>query len=61
MSKTIGVPIVDDTVGEPDETFTLTLSNPANAKLGTAQAIGTIENDDPAPRALRVGRRHGHA
>jgi hypothetical protein len=52
-SKTIGVPVVNDTVVEPDETFALTLSNPVNAKLGTAQAIGTIENDDvaPAPRA----------
>jgi hypothetical protein len=52
-SKTIGVPVVNDTAVEPDETFTLTLSSPLNAKLGTAQAIGTIENDDfaPAPRA----------
>jgi Calx-beta domain-containing protein/hemolysin type calcium-binding protein len=52
-SKTIGVPIINDAVVEPDETFTLALSSPVNAKLGTAQAIGTIENDDaaPAPRA----------
>jgi Calx-beta domain/RTX calcium-binding nonapeptide repeat (4 copies) len=50
-SKTIGVPIIADTVVEPDETLTLTLSNPVNAKLGTAQAIGTIENDDFAPHA----------
>ena len=50
-SKTIAVPIVGDTSGEPDETFTLTLSNPVNARLGTAQATGTITSDDPAPRA----------
>ena len=50
-SKTIGVPIIGDAVVEPDETFTLTLSNAVNAKLGTAQATGTIENDDAAPHA----------
>ena len=35
-SKTISVPVVNDTVVEPDETFTLTLSQPSNAGLGTA-------------------------
>ena len=50
-SKTLAVPIVGDTTGEPDETFTLTLSNPVNARLGTAQATGAITSDDPAPRA----------
>jgi Calx-beta domain/RTX calcium-binding nonapeptide repeat (4 copies) len=50
-SKTITVPIVGDTVGEPNETFTLALSNPANAVLGQATATGTITNDDPTPRS----------
>ena len=50
-SKTVPVPIVGDTVGEPDETFTLTLSNPVNAVLGQASGTGTITNDDAAPRA----------
>ena len=50
-SKTIAVPIVGDTVGEPDETFTLALSNPVNGVLGQATATGTITNDDAAPRA----------
>ena len=34
---------------EPDETFTVTLSAPANATLAAAQANGTIANDDVAP------------
>jgi Calx-beta domain/RTX calcium-binding nonapeptide repeat (4 copies) len=49
-SKTVAVPIVGDTAYEPDETFTLTLSNPVNATLGTATATGTITNTD-APTA----------
>ena len=39
----------EDDAEEDDETFTLTLSNPANATLGTATATGTIENDDHSP------------
>jgi hypothetical protein len=46
--QTVDVPIVGDTTLEPDETFTLTLSNPVNATLGTATATGTITNDDLA-------------
>jgi hypothetical protein len=45
-SKTIAVSILSDTLTEPDETFTVTLSNPTNATLGIAQAIGIIQNDD---------------
>jgi len=36
----------DQTTFEPNETLTLTLSNPAGATLGTAVATGTILNDD---------------
>jgi len=45
-SQPIAVPVLGDTLFEPDETFTVTLSIPTNATLGTAQAIGTITNDD---------------
>ena len=48
-SKTIPVTVQGDSVVEPDETFTLTLSNAANARLSTATATGTITNDDEAP------------
>jgi len=34
---------------EPDETFTVQLSNPSNATLSKAQGVGTILNDDVAP------------
>jgi hypothetical protein len=46
-SRTVTVAVAGDTTIEPDETFTLTLSNPsAGATLGTASASGTIINDD---------------
>jgi hypothetical protein len=46
-SKTISVTVVGDTAYEPDETFTIALSNPVNATIGTGSATGTIQNDDP--------------
>ena len=45
-SKTIAVPIIGETLFEPDETFSMKLSTPVNAVLGTATATGTITNDD---------------
>jgi hypothetical protein len=50
-SKTVAVPIVEDTTVEPDETFTLTLASPVNAVLGQPAATATIKNDDVAPRS----------
>ncbi len=47
-SKTVSVATTDDSVDEDDETFTLTLSSPANATLGDATATGTINDDDNA-------------
>ena len=53
----VSVQIIDDaTRGEPDETFTLTASNPSsNAELSaTPQADATIiDNDIPLPSAVR--------
>jgi hypothetical protein len=43
---TISVPINGDADPEADETFSLSLSNPLNATIGTATATGTITNDD---------------
>ncbi len=47
----IEVPILDDNVDEPDETFTVTLSDPSGgATLGaTISATVTIEDDDNPP------------
>ena len=45
--KTITVNVAGDTMLEADEGFTVTLSNPTGgATLGTAEATGTILNDD---------------
>ena len=44
---TIEVQTTEDSTEEEDETFTLTISDPANATLGTkTAATGTIEDDD---------------
>ena len=49
-SKTITVSVTGDTRDEPDETVKLTLSDAANATIGTAAAgTGTITDDDDAP------------
>ncbi|MBG0744950.1 MAG: calcium-binding protein, partial [Cylindrospermopsis raciborskii KL1] len=45
-AKTITVNVSEDTTVEPDEEFTVTLSNPTNANITTGTATGTITNDD---------------
>ncbi len=48
-SKAVDVQTTPDALDEPDETFTLTLSAPTNATLGTASGTGTITDDDGQP------------
>jgi fibronectin-binding autotransporter adhesin len=48
-TATVTVPVTGDTTVEPNETFTVTLSAPSGATIGTATATGTITNDDAAP------------
>ncbi|MDD2160670.1 retention module-containing protein [Pseudomonas sp. MIL19] len=48
-TQTITVPISDDTLFEGAENFTITLSAPTNATLGTAVGTGTIVDNDSAP------------
>jgi hypothetical protein len=46
-SKVVTVNVVGDTAVEPDEGFTVTLSDPSSGlTIGTASATGTIQNDD---------------
>ncbi|MBK7393685.1 MAG: VCBS repeat-containing protein [Chloracidobacterium sp.] len=45
----INVPILPDTVNEPEETFFMDLDTPVNATINDGHAIGTIPNDDPDP------------
>ncbi len=48
--KSITVTVMGDAVVETDETFTVVLSDPVNARLGRATATGTITNEDvPKP------------
>ncbi len=48
-SQTVTVNVSGDNAVEMDEDFTVTLSAPANATLGTAMATGSILNDDVLP------------
>ena len=61
-SKTISIRVAGDKIVEPDETFSVTLSNPnSNVSITTATASGTIINDDtslaisPAAISLNEG------
>ena len=57
--KTVSVKLLDDAHNDGEETLKLTLSNATgDARIGDAEAIGTIENSDPMPQAWlsRFGR-----
>lgn len=45
-SKPVVVPVIGDVLVETDETFKVTLSNPANGFLAVTEATGTILDDD---------------
>jgi uncharacterized repeat protein (TIGR01451 family) len=45
-TRNIIVPVIGDSLPEPIETFLVTLFNPTNATIGTAQGTGTINDDD---------------
>lgn len=47
--KTISISVIGDTKSEPDETFTLVLSQPTNASIAKGTALATIRNDDTSP------------
>ncbi|HKS27973.1 MAG TPA: Calx-beta domain-containing protein [Pyrinomonadaceae bacterium] len=49
VTKSITVNIGEDTVYEGDETFTVELSNVANATIEDRQAVGTIKDNEPQP------------
>ena len=54
-SLTIRVPVVDDDLDEPDETFALVLSDLRGATLGRGSALGTIRDDDEPPALSIAG------
>ncbi len=45
-SQQVNVAVTGDTTVEPNETFTVTLSNPTGATIADGSATGTITNDD---------------
>jgi len=49
VEKTITVSITDDTTEETAEDFSVSLSSPTNATLGTSQATVTIQDNDTVP------------
>jgi hypothetical protein len=54
-SGVISVALATDAFPEPNETFTVQLSNPSfGSTIGDATAIGTITNDDGLPPEIRV-------
>ncbi|WP_242137067.1 endonuclease/exonuclease/phosphatase family protein [Sphingomonas sp. TREG-RG-20F-R18-01] len=54
----ISLPVLGDRAPEPNETFSITLSNPTNgATIDRATATGTILNDDILP--LKIGQIQG--
>ena len=53
MEGTIPIPVLDDALDEPSETFTVTLSGPTSATVQDGVGMGTIEDND-APPSLRI-------
>lgn len=51
LEATVTIALLDDSLNEPDKAFTVTLSDPAGASLGTSTATVTIANDDGLPQA----------
>ncbi|MGR0187650.1 Calx-beta domain-containing protein [Azospirillum aestuarii] len=60
-TKTVEIAIATDALNEADETFTITLSNPNGATLGTAVATGVIKNTAPPPPSLSIAAENGSA
>ena len=52
-SETVQVSVTNDQISEPDETFTLVLSDPSNATANTPSGTATIVDNDGEP-GLRV-------
>lgn len=57
-TRIIVVTINGDTVFEPDETFTVTLSNPVNATISRAQGTATIQNDEAPVLLMEENTNH---
>ena len=61
VTRTFLVPLVTNTLAEPDETFLVTLGSPTGAALLDGEAIGTIQNDDTTLRIDNAAVTEGHS
>lgn len=48
-SAVLQIPLINDSVSESNETFSLNFSNASNSSLGVVSATGTIVDDDAVP------------
>ncbi len=51
-TATITIPLLNDNLNEPDEAFTVTLSNPVNATINPDEAIGQVIITDTLQSAI---------
>ena len=51
-SKVVGIPIATDAIIEPDELFTVQISNPTNAVIGSNKLLVTITGQTPPPATV---------
>ena len=59
LTQTISIPIYGDTLDEPNEIFTVTLSDPTNSVIQPRTVrIEIIDDDEPDPVGPRVQREH---
>lgn len=56
LTRTVSVPLLEDTGDEPDETFALDVTGSINAVVGDAEGIGTIVDNDMPPSTFRTIR-----
>ena len=56
LTRSIELHVIGDTFPEPDESFSVLLSNPINATIDTASAVIVIANDDQVPPRHRPSR-----
>ncbi|MBI3837471.1 MAG: hypothetical protein HY288_06010, partial [Planctomycetia bacterium] len=60
-SQIVTVPVVGDTLNEPDESFEVNLSNPTGATLAQTIGAGTILNDDASQSVISINDTVGLA
>ena len=58
LSKTVVVPILDDSLMEDDESFTITLTNAVGAPIDSEIGTATIQDDDPDLAGDSVSSAH---